>query len=94
MSTRVQLPQGCTGLDTRDGKRYNATRPGGSVVVEDRHAAELAKSSNSNRSMGLLSARQPLSFGTKAGRWCAECRRLWNAWNDRCPRCGESTSSE
>jgi hypothetical protein len=92
MPTRVQLPKGCTGLDARDGKRYDATRPGGSVVIEDRHASQLAASANSNRSTGLLSANQPLSFGTKAGRWCAACRRLWNVWNDSCPRCGGSTS--
>jgi len=94
MPTRIQLPPGCNGLDARDGTRYNATKPGGSVVVEDRHADQLTRSSNSNTASGLLSAKQALSFGTRAGRWCTSCRRLWNAWNAACPRCGGQTEAE
>lgn len=88
MSAKVNLPPGCGGFTCADGTRYDA-RPGTSVVVSDRHADALDRSQYAEKD--LLTAKQPLSFGTKRGRWCQACRRVWNAWNDVCPRCGAET---
>ncbi|MFK0203678.1 hypothetical protein [Streptomyces lavendulae] len=90
MPARVHLPPGCSGLDFRDGTRYTASRPGGTVVVRDAHAA--AVNAGPRRENGLLSARGAISVATKRGRWCSGCRRLWNAWSTTCPRCSADTS--
>jgi hypothetical protein len=28
------------------------------------------------------------------GKWCPDCRRVWNRWNHACPRCGGDTLPE
>jgi len=89
MSQRVNLPPGCSGFDCKDGTKYKADKPGGAVVISDRHAGAVNQSQYADQ--GLISARGGLSFGTKRGKRCVSCRRLWNAWNDTCPRCGENT---
>ena len=95
MTTRIQLPPGCSGLDSRDGTRYTASRPGGSVVIEDQHAAEMKRSKRSrDSSSGLLSLKQSFSFGTREGRRCETCRRTWNGWSFTCPKCGADTVPE
>ncbi len=33
-------------------------------------------------------------LGTKRGRWCAACCRIWNAWSHKCPKCGAQTEAE
>lgn len=91
MSVKVQLPPGCSGFDCKDGTKYNAGKPGGSVTVSDRHAAAI--NGGQYGDLGLVSARGALSFGTKRGQECPRCSRLWNAWNDVCPRCNAETVS-
>jgi hypothetical protein len=90
VGTKVQLPPGCKGFDCKDGTRYTASRPGGSVTVSDRHADALKKSqfAGDGHLVGNIGRE---SFGTKRTMRCESCRRLWNAWNDTCPRCGEVT---
>jgi hypothetical protein len=93
---KVQLPPGNFGLQMEDGTRYRAGRPGGSVDVTDEHARAIDRI-HGNGTAGLITAgfRQ---FGAvkKAGRWCKSCQpaRLWNAWNDTCPRCSSETVPE
>jgi hypothetical protein len=91
MSVKVQLPPGCSGFDCKDGTKYTA-KPGGTVTVEDRHASAINKGQYGQQD--FISAKGALSFGTKASRHCGSCRRVWNAWNDTCPRCGQATTSE
>lgn len=92
MSTKVQLPPGCSGFDCKDGTKYSASRPGGSVTVDDRHASAI--NTGQYGDTGLVSAKGALSFGTKRGQWCRACHRLWNAWNHECPKCGTATVAE
>lgn len=90
MSVKVQLPPGCRGFDCKDGTRYTASRAGGSITVEDRHAAAINRGQFGGEG-GLVSATGATSFGTKKGQQCDPCGRLWNAWNKTCPRCGQPT---
>lgn len=77
-----------------DGSRYKAGRPGGAVTVSDSHAAAIDRVSG-NGDAGLVTGKfRAFGGGTKAGRWCAACRRLWYVWALVCPRCGEVTKSE
>lgn len=80
---RIQLPEGARAVDSSG--RYTA-RPGDQVTVSPGHAAAIHR----------YAQRRPTgdrhSFGTRISRWCATCRRLWNAWNTTCPRCGAETS--
>lgn len=92
MSVKVQLPPGCSGFDCKDGTKYTAARPGGSVTVEDRHAHAI--NTGQFGQQGLVSAKGAQSFGTKRGRRCTPCKRLWNAWSAQCPRCGAPTTEE
>lgn len=89
---RVKLPPGCNGLTSRiDGTTYTG-KPGTAISIADHHAAEMGISKRTGSDNGLLSLKEGWSFGTKAGRWCAACRRLWNSWSVTCPRCGEATA--
>jgi hypothetical protein len=90
MGTRVQLPPGCAGFRCADGSVYSA-KPGSSLVLEDRHADALKKSQHS--SIGLVTG-ESHRLGTKNGRWCRACARLWQAWSAECPRCGDLTEPE
>lgn len=92
MGARVQLPPGCRGFDCKDGTRYTAPRSGGSVVVDDRHAAAI--NSGQYGQAGFIVAGAATSFGTRRGQWCRPCNRVWNAWNHLCPRCGAPTDTE
>jgi hypothetical protein len=89
VSVKVQLPPGCSGFDCKDGTKYTASRPGGSITVDDRHASAINRGQFG--STGLVEAKGAVSFGTKNGQRCDPCGRLWNAWNKICPRCGEPT---
>jgi hypothetical protein len=91
MGQRVQLPPGCAGFTCADGSRYSA-EAGTSVVLEDHHARSLSKSQHSE--IGLVKASEGFSLGTKRGRRCVSCARLWQAWSLECPRCGSPTSEE
>jgi hypothetical protein len=88
MGQRVQLPPGCAGFRCADGSVYSA-KPGTSVVLEDRHATSLSKSQH--QSIGLVTAGESFSLGTKESRRCPECRFLAQAWSQDCPRCGAET---
>ncbi len=92
MGVKVNLPPGCYGFEARDGTKYTAKRPGGSVEVSDKHASHINKGEYA--SQGFISAKQATSFGTRAGRWCQRCNRLWNAWNKTCQKCGDETILE
>jgi hypothetical protein len=89
MSVKVNLPPGCSGFDCKDGTKYTANRPGGSVTMSDRHAA--AVNGGQYGDLGLVSAKGAQSFGTKVTMFCDQCNRKWNAWNLECPRCGTET---
>lgn len=86
MSIKVQLPPGCKGFDCKDGTKYTAKRAGGTIEVSDRHA-DAINNSQFGGDANLVSAKGSLSFGTKQGRWCAGCKKLWNSWSEKCPRC-------
>jgi hypothetical protein len=85
----VQLPPGCKGLDCKDGTRYTASKAGGFVKVDERHARAINQGQYGQQN--LMSAKGQQSFGTKKGQLCEPCGRLWNAWNKTCPKCGEET---
>ena len=91
MPTKVQLPPGCSGFDCKDGTKYTAERPGGSVTVDDRHARAINEGQYGQQS--FISGKGAQSFGTRRGQQCPTCNRVWNAWNLTCPKCGESTIS-
>ena len=92
MSVKVNLPPGCSGLDAKDGTKYTANRPGGTVTVSDRHAKAINGGQFGEK--GLVSAKGAQSFGTKVGMKCDQCNRVWNRWNTHCPRCGCETREE
>lgn len=89
MSVKVQLPPGCSGFDCKDGTKYTAPRPGGRITVSDRHAEAINKGQFGET--GLVNAKGSQSFGTKQGKQCPDCGRLWNAWNTTCPKCDTPT---
>lgn len=91
MSIKVQLPPGCKGFDCKDGTKYTAARAGGHVMVDDRHADAIQKSQFGGDAH-LVGNVGRTTFGTKKGMRCTDrCRRIWNAWNDVCPKCGTPT---
>lgn len=88
----VTLPPGCSGFNMTDGTEYKG-RPGGSVTVADEHAPHIRRQVGGDA--GLVGHGSFRSFmATKAGRWCGSCRRLWNAWNAVCVKCGDPTVPE
>lgn len=89
MSVKVNLPPGCSGFDCKDGTKYTANRPGGSVVMDDRHAR--AVNGGQYNELGLVTAKGAESFGTKRGQYCETCNRMWNAWSKNCVKCGSET---
>lgn len=89
MSVKVNLPPGCYGFEAKDGTKYTAGRPGGHVNVEDRHARAINQGQYGQQD--FISAKGSQSFGTKTGKLCEPCGRLWNAWNSVCPKCGHDT---
>jgi len=90
MSETFTLPPGCQGFTTasRETLRPNSN---GTITLEDHHAARLKKSAHNT--IGLITS-QSHRLGTKAGRWCAGCKRLWQAWSLECPKCGAETRPE
>lgn len=88
---KVTLPEGCTGLDFDNGSSVSGPQ-GSAVEVTDAQAREIDGSwyKRSN----VMNSSQRLSIGTKGGKYCTPCRRLWNAWNETCPKCGEPTENE
>jgi hypothetical protein len=92
MSRKIQLPPGCIGFTSADGTKSPEVRQGTSVTISDEHASRLRKSAHA--SIGMITVDPGTVIGTKKGRWCASCRRLWQAWSDFCPKCGEATQPE
>lgn len=90
MTVRVNLPPGCDGLNMQDGTRYSGR---GHVDVADSHA-KAVENLTTGGDAGLVSARGRTYLGTRKGRRCSRCRRLWNAWSYLCPRCGDVTDPE
>ena len=78
----------------QDGTRYSG-RAGGHITVSDDHARHIERTNGGDGGLVQASGRV-FTRGTKAGRWCKACSpaRLWNAWNDFCPRCGSATEPE
>lgn len=74
-----------------DGTRYTG-KAGGSVNVAEDHAAAVQRQIGGDGGLAYAGFRG--FVGTKRGRWCAACARIWNAWSHECPRCGELTVEE
>lgn len=94
----VNLPPGCKQLAFADGGRPAVgDRAGGRAEVSDSRARMIDQMSG-NGDAGLVGRATFHEFttGTRAGRWCTTCQpaRLWNAWNQTCPRCGAATEPE
>jgi len=89
---KINLPAGCYGLTGPDGSKTRRVKPGTSVTVTDEQARVINHSSNA--SLGIISGTQAAVIGTKRGRWCPACARLWQAWSVTCPRCGRDTEEE
>lgn len=89
MSVRVNLPPGCSGFRAQDGTLYSA-RKGTSVVVEDAHEGFLRNGMHVRA--GVISVAGATSLGTKRGRLCAACKRIWQCWSVTCPKCGAETT--
>lgn len=90
---KIQLPDGCRGLDMADGTKYTS-KPGDTVTVSDAHAKYI-KTSYYGQS-GIMAGGERMSFGTKTARVCGNrCTPTrWNAWNAECPKCGTLTVEE
>ncbi len=90
---RIQLPEGCYGLDLADGTKYTG-KPGTKIDVSDDHARAINKSWYG--SAGVMRGEEHLAVGTKKARVCTTCvpSRRWNVWTTFCPRCGTATSEE
>jgi len=88
--TLVRLPDGCSGLDMANGKRYDASQPGGTVEMTSADARYVNRSWYGQA--GVMHGGPQFTVGTRRGRWCRPCRRVWQAWSSQCPRCGEATS--
>jgi len=89
---KIQLPDGCKGLDMADGTKYTG-KPGDKVEVSENHAKYI-KTSYYGQS-GIMAPSEQMSFGTKKTMICKPCHgRRWNAWNDTCPKCGTPTVEE
>ena len=89
---KIALPPGCYGLTGPDGSKTKPVRPGTSVTVTDEQAKVIRSSSNGQ--LGIISGVQATVIGTKRGRRCTRCGRLWQAWSVTCPRCGRDTEEE
>lgn len=92
MSVKVNLPPGCSGFDCKDGTKYTADRPGGSVTMSDRHASALNRSQYAETD--FISGKGSQSFGTKKSMICDRCNRVWNSWTIVCNKCGVETRAQ
>jgi hypothetical protein len=90
MSETFTLPPGCQGFTTAGGETLRPNS-NGTITLEDHHASRLKASAH--KSIGLVTS-QSFRLGTKTGRWCSACKRLWQAWSATCPRCGDETHAE
>lgn len=88
MSTRVKLPPGCTGFRKASDNSVIDGKSGGTVTLEGPDEKSLLKSQH--RAIGLVTP-ETWTIGTKKGRYCVPCSRMWQAWSEVCPRCGCET---
>lgn len=88
MPVRVNLPPGCEGINMEDGTRYTG-KPGQQVTVSEGHARAINRQIGGDAGLAYAGFRG--FVGTKKGRWCAACARVWNAWSHTCPKCGSNT---
>lgn len=86
---RVQLPDGCTGLDFGNGQKYTAPKPGGMVEVSEDASRQLNRSWY--KQSGTMHAEQHFAVATRDGRYCPPCRRWWQVWTNTCHKCGQPT---
>src|SRR5580700_10617851 len=84
---KVTLPDGCMGLEFSDGTKVDGRA--GAAEVTETQARDIDHSWY--RRAGVMRGGPAFSFGTKAGRACRPCKRVWNAWNSLCPKCGAPT---
>ena len=89
---RVTLPEGCYGITTADGTKYDANRTG-QIEVQDRHVRDIRKQYGT---AGIITASEQTVMGTKSTRVCVSCTptRRWQAWTTVCPRCEAETIIE
>jgi hypothetical protein len=90
--TRVNLPPGCYGIEVA-GYKSRRVKPGSHLDIDNPRVARLIGKS-SNTELGIISNKELVGIGTKAGRWCKPCKRLWQAWSETCPKCGLETEPE
>ena len=90
--TRVRLPDGCYGLNMANGRKYKAEKPGGTVEVSGKDAHYINTSYYGQS--GIMTGNPQFGIGTRKGRWCEPCKRLWNVWSAECPRCGAATTPQ
>jgi hypothetical protein len=82
---RITLPEGARAVNMADPRRYTAG-PGDQVEVSPGHAANIRRLAQRVRSG------ERFALGTRRGRHCGPCDRLWNVWSAACPRCGAATA--
>jgi hypothetical protein len=92
MAVDVPLPPGCASLRMQDGKVYRG-KEGGTVRVADEHAPHIRREVGGDAGLVGFGAFRQFA-GTREGRWCSACRRLWNHWNAVCVKCGADTIPE
>ena len=84
-------------IRTYDNTVYKVDRATGRMNVDNEDHARAINQMSGNGDAGLLNG-QFRVFGSspRAGRWCRSCQpaRLWNSWNDFCPRCNAATEPE
>ncbi|MFF4403592.1 hypothetical protein [Streptomyces sp. NPDC001404] len=88
---RITLPDGCRGLDMADGTKYTKG-PGDKVDVSQAHADAIRRGYYGQS--GIMRGGEQFTLGTKRGMACTPCKRVWNAWNHECPRCGAPTEEQ
>ena len=96
---RILLPPGCAGFADGNTKYIAERGPGSFVNIDDtdpvgRRALQKLRGQD-YAAAGLVTGEEKF-FTTRRhdGRWCPECRRLWNHWNDACVKCGRPTIPE
>lgn len=87
--TRITLPDGVQTI-AMDGTDRITGRPGDTVRVSPTQA-DAIRTHVANRTGPP--AGQRFAFGTRRGRTCPACHRLWNVWTLEC-RCGRPTEPE
>lgn len=73
-----------------DGSQFNSRT--GTVSIPDEYMPELATSTAVTS--GILRTGQSFRLGTKVGKVCPQCSRIWQAWTLVCPKCNVETESE